>query len=564
MKQLYISLLFAFIFQHITGQPWVPLGSNEQAANSIGMTAAATMFTGLSNDGIPYISYIDDVGNGNNLGDFKTHAKRFINGQWEFAGDAISPEFPGSDFFPVALDGTVPYVAYNEAFNPVEIRFKLSVKRLNSNTGKWEVVGQQGISDASAGGTAIAAENGKIYVAYNDEAADGKVTVRFFDNANTGNGWKTVGTPGISNGFVFGINIVIDNGVPYVAYLDFGDDLAHVKKFNGTAWEEAGTNNPAGGLKVVIRSLIFDSHHTPYVTFVDVNGTGVVRNLNAAGEWITTGGQPFATGIQEPLSLAILHDIPFIAFGKKQNGITQINIKRLNAADNTWPDAGNQPVTASTPGITTAVLLTDNISKLFIVFRDLNGGLYAKTFETGGVLPVSLISFSVTRQNNSHLLKWITTSELDNKLFEIEHSTDAAIFKKIGETVAKGAAGREQQYNFMHLVPAPGINYYRLKQVDNNGTYAYSKIISIVFNQEHPANITLSPNPATNLLHVANLTGGPKELMIRNTSGKLVKRSKVTTASIDVNIADLPQGTYFISLYNDKITATKSFIKILQ
>src|SRR5436190_12552769 len=126
MKQLCISLFFALIFQHITGQPWVPLGSNEQAANSIGMTAAATMFTGLSTDGIPYISYIDDVGNGNNLGDFKTHAKRFINGQWEFAGDAISPEFPGSDFFPVALDGTIPYIAYNEAFNPADIRFKLS------------------------------------------------------------------------------------------------------------------------------------------------------------------------------------------------------------------------------------------------------------------------------------------------------------------------------------------------------------------------------------------------------------------------------------------------------
>ena len=562
MKQFFISLPLIFILQNVKSQVWVPLGSDEQTSNSIVATAAFTFFTQLSGDGVPYISYIDDAGGGNNLGDFKTHAKRFINGQWQLAGDAISPEFPGSDFFPVALDGNVPYVAYNEAFNPDDLRFKLSVKRLNSNTGKWEVVGQQGLSDASAGGTAMAADNGKIYVAYNDETADNKATVKFFDNANHANGWRTVGVPGISNGFVLGINIVINNGIPYVAYLDFSDNFAHVKKFNGTGWEDVGTNNPAGGLQVVIRSLQFDSHHTPHIAFVDiVTGNGVVRNLNAANAWITTGGQPYATNIQEPLSLVILHDIPFIAFGKKQNGIAQLNVKRFNIADNTWPDAGTQPVTASPVDINTAIMVSDKANKLFMTFRNLNSGIYAKTFEAGGVLPVSLTSFSVTRQNKSHLLKWITESEQDNKLFEIEHSTDAAIFKKIGYEPAKVSPGIEQHYSFIHAEPAPGKNYYRLKQVDNNGNFSYSKIISLTFNQEQQPVITLSPNPLTDLLHVANLSAGRKEIIIRSTEGKVVKRLKATTASIDINIASLPRGTYFVSLYNDKLITTKSFIK---
>lgn len=561
MKKLYIAFFLFLTIQKAVCQPWVPLGSDEQTSSSLGMTAAPTLFTQVSDDGVPYVSYIDDVGNGNNLGDFKAHAKRFINGQWEFAGDAISPQFPGSDYFPVALDGNVPYIAYNESFFPVEIQNKISVKRLNSNTGKWDVVGQQGLSEGVAGGTAIAADNGKIYVAYNDDAVDGKVTVKFFDNANPANGWKAVGVPGISNGFVLGINLVVDNGIPYIAYLDFGDDSVHIKKFNGTLWEDVGTNNPSGGQRVVVRSLKFNSGNTPYIAFADTTGAAVVRNLNTVNAWVTTGNQPVATGSETVISMVIINDIPFVAFGKKENGIIQVNVKRFDAAMNNWPDAGNQPVTASASSVNNVELVTAGNNKLLFVFRELNGGIYAKTFDAGGVLPVSLTAFSVTRQNNRSLLQWATASEQANRLFEIEHGTDAASFKKIGEVTGKGSVNTQQHYSFLHSLPAPGINYYRLKQVDKNGKLTYSKIISITFSQEQQPVITLFPNPVKDVLHVEYLTSGGKEIIIQNAEGKIIKRLKTSAKSLDINTADLSSGAYFISIHEGEIIETRPFIK---
>ena len=281
MKKLYVVFLSLLIIQKGIGQEWTPIGSDEAIRNSITVTGALSFFTRVSSDKVPYISYIDDLPGNNTLGDFKVHAKKFNNGQWELAGDAISPAFPGSDDFPVALDGNIPYVAYSEAFTPVEIQNRLTVKRLNINTNTWELVGPQGFSDGTVTGTAIATDNGKIYVAYQDGAFDSKITVKFFDNSNPAMGWKTLGTTGFSDGFVLGINIAIDNGIPYVSYIDFTDHIPFVKKFNGTIWEDVGLNNPSDGKQVVPGSLQFDSRHTPYITFVDSVGSGFVRNLNA-------------------------------------------------------------------------------------------------------------------------------------------------------------------------------------------------------------------------------------------------------------------------------------------
>jgi hypothetical protein len=562
MKQLYISFFLFFISQKIISQPWIPLGSNEQTSDAISLTAASTFFVQVSNDGVPYVSYIDDAGGANNLGDFRTHAKRFKNGQWEFAGNAISPQFPGSDDFPIALDGNVPYVAYSEAFTPVDIQNKLSVKRLNSVTGNWDIVGQQGLSDGAATGTVIAADNGKIYVAYNDGAANGKITVKRFDNANPANGWQTVGPSGFSNGFILGTSLVIDDGIPYVSYLDFGDNLVYVKKFNGAAWEDVGTNNPSGGLQVVVSSLKFNSVHTPFITFIDATGAGVVRNLNTANAWVTTGGQPFTTTAENTLSLAILHDIPFVAFGKKDNNnVIQVNVKRFNPSNNDWQDVGNQPVTASPFSINNTALTIAPGNKLLLVFRNFNLGIYAKTFDVAEILPVTLTTFTVSRQNNKNLLQWHTANELNNRLFEIEHGTDATAFTRIGEVPAQLPADIPHDYSFIDAAPSNGMNFYRLKQVDIDGNFTYSNIISILFNQEQRSFISLFPNPVRDVLHTGYSTEGQKEIIIRNVEGKEIKRVKSAARSVDINVTDLPAGTYFISLYGDKIIETRSFVK---
>jgi hypothetical protein len=562
MKQFCISFMIFLFSQKSIAQPWTSLGSNEQTQQAIANTGANTFFIQVSANGIPYMSYIDDIGGNHNFNDFKVRAKRFNNAAdaWEPAGNAISPSFPGSDDFPVALDGNTPYVAYSEAFLPADLRNKLSVKRLNANTGEWDIVGQQGLSESAATGSVMAVDNGKIYIVYTADAVANKITAKRFDNANPANGWQPVGPAGFSNGFVLGTRLAIDNGIPYVAYLDFGDNAVHVKKFTGAAWQDVGTNSPSGGLQVTVQSLQF-SNHIPFIVFADATGAGTVRNLDANNAWITTGGQPFAVQAETP-SISILNDRLYVAFGKMDNNnVVQVHVKRFNATDNSWVDAGNQPVSASPVSINNIALTASPADELILVFHSLSSGIYAKVFEARGNLPVTLTSFTVSNQNEQSLLQWHTESEGDNRLFEIEQSSDGAHFSKIGEVRSQLPAGNAHDYNFTDANPAAGINFYRLKEVGLNGDIRFSSTVIININTQQPAFFKIFPNPVKNILHTQYANDSKKEIVIRDAAGKEIKRATTTARTLDINAADFAAGTYFISMYSDTITETRSFVK---
>ncbi len=562
MKNYCYLFLFILIAQKGISQPWVPLGTNEQTSNSIVATAAFTFFTAVSPAGVPYVSYIDDATGPHNLGDYNAHAQRFNNGQWELAGDAITPLSPSSDYFPVAFDGDTLYAAYAEALVPANIQRRLTVKKLNTSTNQWEIVGRRGFSDSAVDETAITAANGKIYVAYLDAAADNKITVKYYDNAHPDNDWQTVGAAGLSNGSSAGINLVIDNGIPYIAYFDFTNGGVFVKKFNGAAWENVGTNDPDGVKFIASCSLKFNSRHVPYIAFVDANAVATVSKLNNLNAWERVGGPLAASPLFTNISLAILKDSLFASFGVHDDaGITQVAVKKYNSGSNTWTNAGNQPVTSSTSSSSGVALATDGISKLFVFYLNFTeGGLFAKTLDAGSLLPVTLTDFNATKVKDATLLQWTTAGKLNNKLFEIEYSSDAKTFTKIGEVAANSNTNIQQHYSFIHSSPAAGINYYRLKQVDKNGNYSYSKTISLVFSPQQPL-LTVFPNPVQNVLHISYIPAGVKEIVIYNADGKAVKNIQSNERLIDINVTGLSAGAYFISFYGDAISETSRFIK---
>ncbi len=97
------------------------------------------------------------------------------------------------------------------------------------------------------------------------------------------------------------------------------------------------------------------------------------------------------------------------------------------------------------------------------------------------VLPVEYTSFTAQQKNQSVNLIWQTASETDNSHFEIEHSADAENWTEIGEVAGAGTTDQRTDYEFVHTQPREGINYYRLKQVGFDGSYTYSKIVSVEF-----------------------------------------------------------------------------------
>lgn len=112
-------------------------------------------------------------------------------------------------------------------------------------------------------------------------------------------------------------------------------------------------------------------------------------------------------------------------------------------------------------------------------------------------LPVELVSFNGKVSKSGISLEWRTASEIDNSHFEIERSTDGYAFEQIGKVNGNGNSSIAINYHYLDGRPQPGLNYYRLKQVDFDGKHEYSKVIMVRAFEGNgkPFEIALAPNP---------------------------------------------------------------------
>lgn len=116
---------------------------------------------------------------------------------------------------------------------------------------------------------------------------------------------------------------------------------------------------------------------------------------------------------------------------------------------------------------------------------------------SGGPLDVKLSSFTASLVNNNGLLNWITEQELNFSHFEIERSDDAVKFQVKGNVTGAGSSDSKKSYSYTDMIsPGTKIVYYRLKMVDLDGKFAYSKIIALKLNGSFSTdNVSVYPNP---------------------------------------------------------------------
>ncbi|MCE7058649.1 T9SS type A sorting domain-containing protein [Dyadobacter sp. CY343] len=156
-------------------------------------------------------------------------------------------------------------------------------------------------------------------------------------------------------------------------------------------------------------------------------------------------------------------------------------------------------------------------------------------------LPVTLMNFEAMPQDGRNQLTWKTTSETNNKGFEIERSRDARTFEKIGFVEGAGDAQQTESYRFTDLDPF-NITYYRLKQLDHNGVFENSKIIMVKNERE----VIIYPNPARGFLTVSGIDS-EKDMSVLNQVGDIVLKQKVEPLK-PVHIGTLPNGIYTIKI----------------
>ena len=98
-----------------------------------------------------------------------------------------------------------------------------------------------------------------------------------------------------------------------------------------------------------------------------------------------------------------------------------------------------------------------------------------------GVIPVELVSFSSSVINNTVGLNWITATELNNSGFEVQKSLDNSNWNKVGFVTGNGTSSEVHSYSFIDQNPIVGTSFYRLKQIDFDGTSEYSNIVEVVY-----------------------------------------------------------------------------------
>ncbi|WP_022824633.1 Ig-like domain-containing protein [Hymenobacter norwichensis] len=265
----------------------------------------------------------------------------------------------------------------------------------------------------------------------------------------------------------------------------------------------------------------------------------------------------------------------FDANGGEYNAATEVTDNGIRSAalasgSNALP-AGTI-LNANTGLVTVAnrLLLASGTYTVTVATTDEFGGVTTQpvTFTIGArPLPVTLSSFEAVAKGNDALLTWATATEKNNAGFEVERTADGRSFQKVGTVAGHGNSATRQQYSFIDVKAAAVAStlYYRLKQVDLDGTVNYTPVQVVRFGQSTVApELTLYPNPATDVLHLTLTAAVQKgQVTVYSTTGALVL-TKVLNSTLDatLDVSKLPQGAYLLKVTGENgVQQTRRFVK---
>jgi alpha-tubulin suppressor-like RCC1 family protein len=186
-------------------------------------------------------------------------------------------------------------------------------------------------------------------------------------------------------------------------------------------------------------------------------------------------------------------------------------------------------------------------------------GFFVKTMQEP--LPVRLASFTVYESEKNALLKWKTAGEAGASYFDVERSTNAISFSKIGQVQAAGNSITDENYNFTdtEFSGLSGMQYYRLRMVDTDGSFSFSKIetlrgrtaINVYPNPvKRGSTVTVEANAPVSGLSVSDISGNQIPVRIRTRSNK----------KTEISLGSLPQGIYIFQFNSGDEAVSRKFV----
>jgi hypothetical protein len=197
-----------------------------------------------------------------------------------------------------------------------------------------------------------------------------------------------------------------------------------------------------------------------------------------------------------------------------------------------------------------------NYSSTDYHFTEYNGELYfsgyivglSNGFElvklTNGALPLTLVSFTGRLQKDEDVLAWQTASELNTAYFEIQQGQSNGSFTPVATVGAAGNSTDVKNYSYQQKSALNATGYYRLKMVDKNGAFNYSRTIKLPRNA---AGITAFYGNGSKQITIYNTTGGVCNWQLFNTAGSLVKKGASADGTIYIPTGSVAGGVYILS-----------------
>ena len=202
------------------------------------------------------------------------------------------------------------------------------------------------------------------------------------------------------------------------------------------------------------------------------------------------------------------------------------------------------------------VRVRDDIENRWSITQTLNN--------ISGALPLTLLNFTVEKQNHVAQVNWQTSNEVNVSHFNIQRSIDGVHFTNVGNVNAKVSSGLQNNYTYPDDITnlKEGKVYYRLQMVDNDGKFSDSKIVYITVAGN--TLITIHPNPAHSYFIIENYNQADinkSNIFISDLSGRMIMSQKFSSGSEQrINISSLSKGMYLVNIITNGNVQTQKLV----
>lgn len=340
--------------------------------------------------------------------------------------------------------------------------------------------------------------------------------------------------------------------------------------------------NLAGADQVNLTNAAFNSMVTNLVAFGTYGDMDLISSATYCGgppngSWYVAltgaGTDAFSMKLSSPLNAGTQYTLNFADHGcGAPYSIgpcpVQIGISTTSATFGTL--VYTAPLPAPGMWVNRSATFTAPVSGQFITVQLSGGGLSNWTQVDNFVLvptplPIELLSFTAQLEDNHTNINWETATEINNDHFEIERSGDAQNFTSIEQLPGSGTTTISHSYSIKDFSVPEGLVYYRLKQVDFDGKFSYSEIVAIDNHKNKALNFLVLHSAGGNIqLAISGVENTQRvHLSIHSMNGQLVYSGDTyPDPLIEINISDLMNGIYEITLFTESEFSKRRIVKI--